>query len=583
MHGATGVKKVGTQTAGIPSDRPASVAFWCWLVVALAVFVVFFQLGTRGLNEPDEGRYAEIGREMVATGDFLTPRFNGVTHLAKPPLTYWLIGLSIRAFGANEWAARLPAALAALGTLLAVYLLTRSAFGERTGLWAVAVLLSSALFFGVARLITTDMLLTCFVAWSVWSLWRWYASEDRGWRKILWLYVFLGLGMITKGPVAVVLPLFALAGLRWGNPTLRLRQMGWGKGALIFLGIALPWFATVAGTDWERWRYFLGREVVERVVTTVHNRTEPWWYFLPVLAVGFLPWTPWLCGAGALRRETGRGKELVRLCAGWLLLGFIMFSLSRSKLPTYMTPLLPPLAIIVAVILGRVGELERDDGINRWLRVGAFVSGLLMLGAAGALALVGATRFHAHAGFMIVVLLLAVAGGLVSVWLWRRRGLAGFAIGLTGTTLAVLLVAIMTFSSFERGLGKKAPAKYLAERILREDPTGRVPVVFRGYLLRGLPFYLQRPVLWYHRSAQNGGEESGSVFEFDVVRSDTPNYLAGSQQLQNLLAGPQRVFCIASRKDFATMPRELRDLVHELDEVCGWVVLSNQPSLQTGR
>ena len=577
------MKKTGTQTAGIPSDRPASAGFWRWLVVALAVFVVFFQLGTRGLNEPDEGRYAEIGREMTATGDFLTPRFNGVTHLAKPPLTYWLIGQSIRAFGVNEWAARLPSALAALGTLLAVYLLARNACGERTGLWAVAVLLSSALFFGVARLVTTDMLLTCFVAWSVWSLWRWAESEDRGWRKILWFYVFLGLGMITKGPVAMMLPLFALAGLRWRNPALRLRQMGWGKGTLIFLGIALPWFAAVAGTDWERWRYFLGREVVERVVTTVHNRTEPWWYFLPVLAVGFLPWTLWLCGAGALRRETGRGKELVRLCAGWLLLGIGMFSLSQSKLLTYMMPLLPPLAIIVAMILGRVGELERDEGVNRWLRVGASVSGLLTLGAAGALGMVGATRFHAHAGFVIAVLLLAVAGGLVSVWLWRRRGLTGFAIGLTGTMLVVLLVAIMTFSSFERSLGKKAPAKYLAERILREDPTGRVPVVFRGYLLRGLPFYLQRPVLWYHRTLNEKAIEEGGVFELDIVRPDTPNCLTESQQLQNLLAGPQRVFCIASRKDFATMPRELQDLMHELDEVCGWVVLSNQPSPQTGR
>jgi len=577
------VTGIGTQTAGIQSDRPLSVRFWRWLVVALAVFVVFFQLGTRGLNEPDEGRYAEIGREMAATGDFLTPRFNGVIHLAKPPLTYWLIGLSIRAFGANEWAARLPSALAALGALLAVYLLARSACGERTGLWAVAVLLSSALFFGVARLITTDMLLTCFIAWSVWSLWRWYASEDREWRKILWFYVFLGLGMITKGPVAVVLPLFALAGLRWRNPTLRLRQMGWGKGALIFLGIALPWFATIAGTDWNRWRYFLGREVVARVITTVHNRTEPWWYFLPVLTVGFLPWTPWLCGAGALRRETGRGKDLLRVCAGWLLLGIVMFSLSQSKLPTYMTPLLPPLAIIVAMILGRVGELEQNEDVNQWLRVGASVSGPLILGAAGALGMVGTTRFHAPAGFVIVVLLLAVAGGLVSAWQWRRRGLAGFAIGLTGTTLAVLLVSIMAFSSFERGLGKRAPAKYLAERILREDPDGRVPVVFSGYLLRGLPFYLQRPVLWYHRTSNEKPIEEGSVFEFDVVRSDAPNCLTEPQQLQNLLAGPQRVFCIASRKDFATMPRELRGLVYELDEVCGWVVLSNQPSLQTGR
>jgi 4-amino-4-deoxy-L-arabinose transferase-like glycosyltransferase len=549
------------------------------MVLAVAVFVVFFQLGARGLNEPDEGRYAEIGREMAASGDFLTPRFNGVIHLAKPPLTYWLTALSIRAFGVSEWAARLPSALGALGTLLAMYLLARGACGEQAGLWAVVVLLSSALFFGAARLITADMLLTCFVTWSVWSLWRWYASADRSWRKILWFYVFLGLGMITKGPVAVMLPLFALAGLCWRNPTLRLRQMGWGKGALIFLAIAAPWFIAVAGMDPERWRYFLGREVVGRLATAAHNRAKPWWFFLPVLLVVFLPWTPWLCGAGVLRRLTGRGRELVRLCAGWLVLGLIMFSLSKSKLPTYMMPLLPPLAILVAVIIGRIGEGERD-GVVGWLsRVSAVVAGLLVLGVAVAVGMVATTRFHVRGEFAVAVLLLAIAGCLVSVWLWRRRGLTGFAMGLAGTTLAVLLVVVMAVPLFERNLGNKALTKYVAECIQREDPAGRVPVVFCGYLLRGLPFYLQRPVLWYH-SATN---ETGRVFELDAVYPGTPNCLNDPQQLQDLFAGPRRVFCIASRKEFATMPRERRGLVHEIDEVGEWVVLSNQHSLLTER
>jgi len=577
-----GVNGTGTPATGGSHDHSA-VHFLRWVVLAFAIFVVFFQLGTRGLNEPDEGRYAEIGREMAASGDFITPRFNGVIHLAKPPLTYWLIGLSIRVFGVNEWAARLPSALAALGTLLAVYLLARSACGGRTGLLAVMVLLSSALFFGVARLITTDMLLTCFVTWSVWSLWRWYVSADRGWRKILWFYVFLGLGMITKGPVAVVLPLFALAGLRWQNPTLRLRQMGWGKGSLVFLVISAPWFVAVAGTDLERWRYFIDREVVERVVTTVQHRAEPWWFFLPVLTVGFLPWTPWLCGVGVLRREAGRGKELARLCAVWLALGLIMFSISRSKLPTYMTPLLPSLAILVAMILERAGEGEHDGGVGRWLRVGAFVAGLLVLGAAGAVGAVATMRFHMIVGFAVIVTLIGVAGSLVSMWLLRRRGLTGFAMGLAGTTLTLLLVVVIAIPLFEIKLGRKAPAKYAVDCIRHEDPTGRAPVVFRGYLLRGLPFYLQRPVLWYHNSAQNGGVDGGSVFEFDVVRPGTPNCLTKPQQLQDLFAGSQRVFCIASRKDFATMPRELRDLVREINEVGEWMVLSNQLSPRTGQ
>src|SRR5437867_5711825 len=189
-------------------------------VMALAAFVLFFQLGTRGLSEPDEGRYAEVGREMVASGDWLVPRFNGIEHLSKPPVTYWLIAASLKAFGVNEWAARLPVAIAALATVVALY--------EMAGLWPAVVLLSCAQFFIVARLTTTDMLVTCFAAWSVWALWRWYVSSDRKFGKIVWFYVFLGLGMMTKGPPAILPPLFALAGLAWRNSELRLRQLGWG-------------------------------------------------------------------------------------------------------------------------------------------------------------------------------------------------------------------------------------------------------------------------------------------------------------------------------------------------------------------
>jgi len=271
------------------------------LLSLLVILALFYSLGGRGLNEPDEGRFAEVGREMAATGDWLTPKLNGVPHLSKPPLTYWLIGLSIRTFGATEFAARLPAALAALATLIALYLLVRSAVGEEPGLLSVLVLLSSPLFFVIARLVNTDMLLTCFVTWSVWSLWRWYDSAEHSWYRILWFYVFLGLGLLTKGPVAVVLPLMALAGLRWGNPNLTLRKMHWARGALVVLVITTPWFIAVAGTNVEIWKYFLGREMVGRVVSSVHRREEPWWYFIPVIAGGMLFWLPWLAAAPVLK------------------------------------------------------------------------------------------------------------------------------------------------------------------------------------------------------------------------------------------------------------------------------------------
>ena len=213
---------------------------WRIAAVAFVVFLLFFELGGRALNEPDEGRYAGIGYEMSATGDWLTPRLDGFEHFAKPPLTYWLIAASMSAFGVNEFAARLPATLAALGTLLAVYALVKSARDETTALWAVVMLATTAMFFVVARLITTDMLLTCWTTCAIACAWRWYVSEHRRWGAIMWFYVFLGLIFLTKGPVGLALVAFALAGLRWRKQedAQGLKKMAKGVGGV--LDIAMP-------------------------------------------------------------------------------------------------------------------------------------------------------------------------------------------------------------------------------------------------------------------------------------------------------------------------------------------------------
>lgn len=337
---------------GAQSCRPVFTR-WRIAVAALAVFILFFQLGTRGLNEPDEGRYAEVGREMAASGDWLVPRFNGIEHLSKPPVTYWLIALSIKVFGVNEWAARLPAALGALATALAVALMVTRAGGEEAGLWAAVVLLSCAQFFLVARLITTDMMVTCFAAWSVWALWRWYDSSDRSFGKIMWFYIFLGLGMMTKGPPAVIPPLLAVAGLCWRNRDLKLRQLCWGRGLLIFLAIGLPWYVVLALRQPELWRYFIVREVLERAATGAHGRSKPFWFFIPIMALGFLPWTL------AVGRPQCRHREFIRMCATWAGLSFVLFSVVKSKLPTYITPLYAPLSALVALSVARLSVPAR--------------------------------------------------------------------------------------------------------------------------------------------------------------------------------------------------------------------------------
>ena len=143
-----------------------------WLLLLLTAFTFFFLLGSRALNEPDEGRYSEIAREMIETGDWLVPHFWYLPHLDKPPMTYWLGAASMKLFGQNEWAVRLPVALAGISGVWATFLLGSSIGGRRVGFWSALILQTSLLYFVMARFLTTDIFLTQFVTWAIYFFWR---------------------------------------------------------------------------------------------------------------------------------------------------------------------------------------------------------------------------------------------------------------------------------------------------------------------------------------------------------------------------------------------------------------------------
>ena len=513
-----------------PTDTASPPPRWArFAVLALVLFTLFYQLGGRALNEPDEGRYAEVGREMMASGDWLTPRLNGIPHLSKPPLTYWCIAASLRLFGVNEFAARLPIALAALGTLLALYWMVREARDETTALWAVVMLVSSALFFLVARLVTADMLLTCWVTWSVWAIWR----------RSNWLFVFLALGVLTKGPVAVALPLFAMIGLRphW-------RDFRWGRGLLVFFGIAAPWFVALAIQNPDLWRYFLLREVVQRVASDEHGRSKEWWFFFPVLLGGFLPWTFLVFHRRPLDSAT-------RMFAAWVVLGLLLFSLSQSKLPTYVLPLMPPMAALAATA-----------PLRRWLNA------LTAVALAAALVLL-VYYLRSRCGFPsawgISLIVLATVGALISAF--NRHA-------VVATFLLVVLSVITLLPKIERQLRHNTSAKFFAERILRDDPQRQALVVCHRWFPRGLPFYLQSRVWWYHPDT---AASSGKVFEFDHPAPGTPFVVTDSGVYRQILAAATRVFCVASHSDAERMP-ELTGLTwYTLERAGQGVLLSNRP------
>lgn len=309
-----------------------------------AVLVLFTQLGQRGLNEPDEGRYAEISREMNVDGDWLVPHMNGLQHFQKPPLIYWLTAASLRTFGPHEWAARLPSALMALGTVMLVYLLAKRLFPDpirRMG--AALVLTTIAGFFAMGRLLTPDMTMTFWITAAITA-----AVCRRHWL----FFILMGLGFLTKGPMALVVPVCAILGWeKFSAPHERL-HLPWWRGMGLTLSIGLSWFIVLSIKSPQLFEYFWGYELLQRFGSGNHGRAKPFWFFLVVLPLALLPWTFLLPLKQIWQKcRVWRFTSWQGLLLGWVVPPLLILSFSGSKLPTYVLPLMPAFAISIAAVL----------------------------------------------------------------------------------------------------------------------------------------------------------------------------------------------------------------------------------------
>jgi len=313
-----------------------------WLWFTLAVLTIF--LGTRGLNEPDEGRYAEIAREMVVSGEWLVPHLNGFEHFQKPPFFYWLTALSVRVFGVNEWAVRFVPAMAGLGMAMLTFFAARKLWDTNVAVRAVLILVSSIEFFVIARLVTPDMTL---------AFWTTAAIAALVFRKRWLFFVAMGFGFLNKGPLALVVPICCAASWLWNtrrDPD-RLR-LPWVRGLLITLAIGLSWFVVLSMRSPVLFDYFWRYELVQRFTSSTHGRSRPFWFFVPVILAGMLPWTlfAWKPLRATWQRIRTRDiQPRQALLLGWVLPPFLILSISGSKLPTYLLPLVPAIAIALAV------------------------------------------------------------------------------------------------------------------------------------------------------------------------------------------------------------------------------------------
>ena len=427
--------------------------------------------GASGLFEPTETRYAEIAREMRASGDYLIPHLNGIPHYHKPPLAYWALSAGFAILGENAWGARVPAALAGIATLALVAWIARRRLAPlgippALGVW---ILGSSLLFFVLGRSVATDPFLTASVA-AFWAL----APSP-------WALGALGLGFLIKGPVVLVpTALCVLVAAAWSRERGALARLGPAWGWALFVAIAVPWYLIVAARTRGLLSYFLDRQLWERYATETHHRGGPPGYFVAVLLVGALPWTPaLLAGLARLWRERTQPEAKLLLC--WLLAPLVFFSFSGSKLPAYLLPCFGAMALIAALGSVNAGRAVRWTSAALLAAIAgagwALGPGLLarMLGLpAGSAA---PLAFPAHVG--LACLLYAAT--------WMARGWAARAALLVVLGLTSVMVAL---APYEAPLGSP---RELA-RVVAANRRAGEPVVEFARFNAGLPFYLGETV-----------------------------------------------------------------------------------------
>ncbi|OAM90129.1 glycosyltransferase family 39 protein [Termitidicoccus mucosus] len=482
------------------------------LLLALLGAVWFFvALGLRPLGNPDEGRYAEIPREMAASGDFVTPRLNGVKYFEKPPLLYWLSAATFQIAGVNEFTARFWNALFALGGVLATYSAARALYGRRAGWWSAIALATSLLYFGLSQMVLLDMALAATMSGALFAFLLAVRCQREGARLALFVafYACMALAVLAKGLVGLVLPCaVAFAWLLVCNQWRALRPAHVMAGAMVFLAIAAPWHVAAAMENYspvkERdfaWFYFVHEHFL-RFTTTVHGRVQPWWFFGPVVLAGFLPWAVFvpqalrrsLAGGWRARRENREAWFLVL----WVLVTVVFFSKSQSKLIPYILPVFPALAVLAGRWLAEQwGARAVSPGLRRGALAFAIFALVLAIGAAAwpvpskyaSLApVIAPWRWVLGAGMgggaLALLVMLARSAGPGAAEGMQRRLLAGMAV-----TFAVLFVAFNPLAECFDVRGTKSIALALKPALRPGDD-----VFVLGDYPQDLPVYLGRTI-----------------------------------------------------------------------------------------
>jgi 4-amino-4-deoxy-L-arabinose transferase len=442
-------------------------------LVLVYVLVYLLPLGTRPVIIPDEARYAEIPREMLITGDWVSPHLNGLRYFEKPPLGYWATAVSLELFGGNAFAMRLPSALAAGLSAFAIFLLLRR-FGNNksTALPGAMAYLSMLGVFLIGTINILDSLFSFLLTAAFASFYFAHKEHDAGTRLkwLLLLGAFCGAAFLSKGFLAfVLLGIVIVPFVIWEGRWRELFTRGWIP-VLAVLAVVAPWAIMVHLREPEYWQYFIWEEHIKRFASEDAQHSEPFWYYLVFLPLLATPWIFLLPSAfQGIRRSTG-DASFTRYVMLWLLLPLLFFSLSRGKLPTYILPCIAPLAILI--VLGVYQAVV--NGHVRMYRAGAWLGAIVFALFALAIVLIqtgalGKLIWYEDETWKWSGLALAFGIGAVLLWQSSRAEAPVHKLTYYGSSLIALMIAV-NYAIPTRTAESKMPGAFLQQQAARLTP-----------------------------------------------------------------------------------------------------------------
>lgn len=525
-----------------------------------AVAPYFLNLGVSSIWDANEAFYAQTPREMIETGDYVTPSFNFQLRMNKPVLSYWNVAASYRVFGISEWSERLPIALGAFVIIGTAFGLGRLLSGTFGGLLAALVLATSPRLLLLARRIIIDIHITM---WMGLVLLCFALAETRPQRRRLYLclmYVAAGFGVLTKGPVAVFLPavaffIYLASQKRLGD----LRHMLLPTGAVISLAIVVPWYYLLYREHgWEYIGSFIFGENLGRYAEAVGEQSRGLLFYIPVMLADLFPWSLMIPLALWWAIRCHRRDRVARLLVVWIAVVVVFFSLSGTKEDLYILPIVTAEAALIGAMLATAVEDVAAIRPIAWSAAATAV--LLLTTGSGALWFFAIVRRYALEGAAFVGAVAAVGGAVALVWLLRRNLLASVATIVTSLAVIAWCVVLCTLPDFER----YKPVKPFSDIIRSRASIGAIVGSYR-FSLPSMVFYLHRPVMEvvlpdHLRAVFYSSSDVYFIMaedEYDSVKDRLPvdTYVLARQQMfdlkpRNFLAGSELPrFVLVSNRD----------------------------------